>query len=108
MFRIADEQARLGELLRDGESVDVEGVARTVIPLRKGLLAVTAGRLIFSSKKHSASHDLARLSTVALTREGRHGTIRATVDGEIQVYLLRWADAQQLTDALTGRLAATP
>ncbi|WIB61402.1 hypothetical protein DEJ13_06110 [Curtobacterium sp. MCLR17_007] len=60
--------------------------AKTILPSTKGLLAVTATRVIYTSKRRSWTADLRQVATASLTREGSRGTIRITSASHVEVF----------------------
>jgi hypothetical protein len=94
------ERERLDAALLAEELVLRIAEARTIIPSIKGLLAVTAARVIYTSKRRSWTGDLRQIATVAITREGSRGTIRITSASHVEAFSAKWDAASDLANVL--------
>jgi hypothetical protein len=79
--------------------------AKTIIPSTKGLLAVSAARVIYTSKRLSWATDLRQVATVSITREGSRGTIRITSASRVEVFSAEWDAASDLVNVLRTQQA---
>ncbi len=99
------ERERLDAALLAEEVVLRVAEAKTILPSTKGLLAVTAARVIYTSKRRSWTADLRRVATVSLTREGSRGTIRITSASSVEVFSAKWDAASALVSVLRTQQA---
>lgn len=99
------EREQLDAALLAEELVLCVAEARTIIPSTTGLLAVTAARAIYTSKRRRWTTDLRQVATVSLTREGARGTIRITSASQIEVFSAKWDAASDLVSALRTQQA---
>ncbi|TDN41937.1 hypothetical protein EDF64_11416 [Curtobacterium flaccumfaciens] len=100
------ERERLDAALLAEEVVLSVAEAKTIIPSTKGLLAITAARVIYTSKRRSWTADLHQAATVSLTRERSRGTIRITSASHVEVFSAKWDAASDLVNVLLTQQAA--
>lgn len=99
------ERERLDAALLAEEVVLRVAEAKTILPSTKGLLALTAARVIYTSKWRSWTADLRQVPTVSLTREGSRGTIRITSASHVEVFSAKWDAASALVSVLRTQQA---
>lgn len=99
------ERERLDAALLAEELVLRVAEARPIIPSTKGLLAVTAARVIYTSKRPGWTADLRQVATASLAREGSRGTIRITSASHVEVFSAKWDAASDLVNVLRTQQA---